>query len=85
MVYKDEQYQFAEVQNNKELNYPYLYLGLQKALISFLMHANPDNPDEGVDVDEMEQPENALESKLFSLMQAKNKIFQSSLWTTSMR
>ena len=60
------------MQNSKELNYPYLYLGLQKALISFLMHANPDNPDEGVDVDEMEPPENALESKLFSLMQAKN-------------
>lgn len=60
------------MQNSKELNYPYLYLGLQKALISFLMHANPDNPDEGVDVDEMEPPENDLESKLFSLMQAKN-------------
>lgn len=72
VVYKNEQYQFAEVQNSKELNYPYLYLGLQKALISFLMHANPDNPDEGVDVEEMEQPENALESKLYSLMQSKN-------------
>lgn len=72
VVYKNEQYQFAEVQNSKELNYPYLYLGLQKALISFLIHANPDNPDEGVDVEEMEPPENALESKLYSLMQAKN-------------
>lgn len=72
VVYKNEQYQFAEVQNSKELNYPYLYLGLQKALISFLMHANPDNPDEGVDVEEMEPPENALESKLYSLMQSKN-------------
>lgn len=72
VVYKNEQYQFAEVQNSKELNYPYLYLGLQKALISFLMHANPDNPDEGVGVEEMEPPENALESKLYSLMQSKN-------------
>lgn len=72
VVYKNEQYQFAEVQNSKEINYPYLYLGLQKALISFLMHANPDNPDEGVDVEEMEPPENALESKLYSLMQSKN-------------
>lgn len=72
VVYKNEQYQFAEVQNSKELNYPYLYLGLQKALISFLMHANPDNPDEGVDVEEMEPPENALESKLYSLMQSEN-------------
>lgn len=72
VVYKNEQYQFAEVQNSKELNYPYLYLGLQKALASFLMHANPNNPDEGVDVEEMEPPENALESKLYSLMQAKN-------------
>lgn len=72
VVYKNEQYQFAEVQNSKELNYPYLYLGLQKALISFIMHANPLNPDEGVIVEEMEPPENALEAKLYSLMQAKN-------------
>ena len=36
------------------------------------MHANPDNPEEGVQVDEMEPPENPLEVKLYSLMQAKN-------------
>lgn len=72
VVYKKEEYQFSGIQNSKELNYPYIYMGLQKALISFLIHANPENVDEGVQVDEMEPPENALEGKLYSLMQSKN-------------
>lgn len=72
IVYKKEEYQFVGAQGSKELNYPYIYMGLQKALMSFLMHANPDNPEEGVQVDEMEPPENPLEVKLYSLMQAKN-------------
>lgn len=72
IVYKNEEYQFVGIQRNKEFNYPYIYMGLQKALISFLIHANPENPEEGIQVDEMEPPENPLESKLYSLMQAKN-------------
>ena len=72
IVYKNEDYQFVGIQRSKEFNYPYIYTGLQKALISFLIHANPENPEEGIQVDEMEPPENPLESKLYSLMQAKN-------------
>ncbi len=72
IVYKKEDYQFVGIQGSKEFNYPYIYMGLQKALISFLIHANPENPEEGIQVDEMEPPENPLESKLYSLMQAKN-------------
>lgn len=72
IVYKKEEYQFVGIQGSKEFNYPYIYMGLQKALINFLLHANPENPEEGIQVDEMEPPENPLESKLYSLMQAKN-------------
>lgn len=72
VVYKSEALQFSEIQNSREFNYPYLYLGLQKALISFLIHTNPDNPEEGICIDEIEPPEGALDSKLYSLMQAKN-------------
>ena len=72
IVYKKEDYQFVGIPGSKELNYPYIYLGLQKALSVFLLHANPENPEEGILVDEMEPPENALESKLYSLMQSKH-------------
>lgn len=72
IVYKKEEYQFVGIQGSKEFNYPYIYMGLQKALINFLLHANPENPEEGIQVDEIEPPENPLESKLYSLMHAKN-------------
>lgn len=72
IVYKSEALQFSDIQNSREFTYPYLYLGLQKALISFLLHTNPENPEEGVHIDEIEPPESALDSKLYSLMQAKN-------------
>ena len=72
VVYKEDNLQFADLQNSRELNYPYLYMGLQKALIAFLIHSNPENPEEGVQIAEMEPPENSLDSKLYSLMYAKN-------------
>ena len=45
------------MQNSKELNYPYIYMGLQKALIGFINHAENENFDEGIQIDEMEPPE----------------------------
>ena len=72
IVYKKEDYQFVGMQNSKELNYPYIYMGLQKALIGFINHAENENFDEGIQIDEMEPPENALENKLYRLMTAKN-------------
>ena len=62
IVYRDEQFQF---------NYPYIYMGLQKALMSFILHEN-NNIDEEILIDEMEPPENPLESKLYNLMRSKN-------------
>ena len=72
IVYKKEELQFTDIQNSKELNYPYIYVGLQKALISFINHAGNENTDEGVQIDEMEPPENGLENKLYRLMTSKN-------------
>lgn len=72
IVYKKEDYQFVGMQNSKELNYPYIYMGLQKALIGFINHAENENFDEGIQIDEMEPPENGLENKLYRLMTAKN-------------
>ena len=71
IVYKTEDYQFVGFQESKELNYPYIYLGLQKALIAFILHINPESPEEAVAIDEMEPPENQLERKLYLLMRAK--------------
>lgn len=72
LVYKNEELQFSSMQNAKELNYVYLYMGLQRALSSFLIHANTGNAEEGVYINEIDPPENALDSKLYSLMQSKN-------------
>lgn len=46
-------------------------MGLQKALMSFILHEN-NNIDEEILIDEMEPPENPLESKLYNLMKSKN-------------
>lgn len=72
LTYKSEELQFTGIQNSKELNYPYIYMGLQKALMEFLYHNSSINPEEGIQIDEMDPPGNALELKLYSLMQAKN-------------
>ena len=72
ILYKNQSYEFNDLPNGRELNYPYIYLGLQKALCAFLVHMSSDSPEDGVMIDEIDPPENALESKLYSLMQAKN-------------
>lgn len=72
IVYKNESLQFPDVQRSRQLNYPYLYMGLQKALTAFILHANPDNPDDEVIIEEMDLPQNSLDIKLYNLMKAKN-------------
>ena len=72
IVYKNESLQFPDVQRSRQLNYPYLYMGLQKALTAFILHANPDNPDDGVIIEGMDLPQNSLDIKLYNLMKAKN-------------
>lgn len=72
ILYKKEELQFVGLQNSRELNYPYIYMGLQKALISFINHANDGDLDEEVQIDEIELPESELEIKLYNLMKDKN-------------
>lgn len=72
IVYKNESLQFPDVQRSRQLNYPYLYMGLQKALTAFILHANPDNPDDGVIIEGLDLPQNSLDIKLYNLMKAKN-------------
>ncbi len=72
IVYRDKQFQFADIQYQKECNYPFIYMGLQKALNIFLVHVNSENPEEGVIIGEMDPPENPLDEKLYTLMKAKH-------------
>ena len=72
IVYKSADLQFTDLANRREYNYPYIYLGLQKALSMFLIHNATDSAEDGVDLEDIDPPENALESKLYSLMIAKN-------------
>ena len=72
IVYKSAELQFTDLANRREYNYPYIYLGLQKALSMFLVHNALESAEDGVDLEEIDPPENALEAKLYSLMIAKN-------------
>lgn len=53
------------------LNYPYIYIGLQKALISFLSHYAANSIEDGLDLTDIEPSVSALDEKLYSLMRAK--------------
>lgn len=66
IVYKNEEFMPIK----KELNYPYIYLGLQKALIRFISHYSSDL-DEIIDIPSTEPNENSLDNKLLRLMQSK--------------
>ena len=69
ILYKTEEMQFLGLPGSSELNYPYLYIGLQKALISFLSHYT-DSIEDTLDLTNVE-PLSALDEKLYSLMRAK--------------
>lgn len=69
VVYKDKSFQFSEMTASKELNYPYLYAGLQKALIRFI--SNYGNLDDEIQLDEIEGEQTALDEKLKRLMISK--------------
>ena len=71
LIYRDETIQFSGMAGSKELNYVYLYMGLQKALMRFILDLNPDHPDEGVTLYEIHDLPTALDDKLYQLMKAK--------------
>ena len=68
--YKNEETQFNDLVQSKNLINPYIYIGLQKALLSFLMKYTQDNDDE-LELFEIGEIETPLDEKLLSLMKAK--------------
>ncbi len=67
--YKSEDFQFNELPNSKTLNYPYIYMGLQKALYKLIVDEGEDN--ETLDIDDMDVPSNGLNLKLYTLLKSK--------------
>ena len=67
--YKNEGLQFIDTAKNSTLNNPYIYMGLQKALYRFILN-NAEGTEE-VYIDEIEEPKNPLDFKLYNLMKKK--------------
>lgn len=66
--YKKPEYQFNHLPKSNVLNNPYIYTGLTKALQAFIIN----NSDEGdIDLESMDEPEGALDLKLYHLMRKK--------------
>lgn len=73
IVYKNEEMQFRGFPEGDALNYPYIYIGLQKALINFLFHYT-ENVEEGVELSDIGEPISVLDGKLYNLMETKGII-----------
>ena len=67
--YKNEQLQFNSLPMSNTLNNPYVYMGLQKALLRFIHIHGSD--EEQVDLEDIEPPVDHLEFKLYNLMRKK--------------
>lgn len=70
ITYKSEEFQFNDSSLSESLNYPYVYMGLQKALYRFIISYGSDG--EQVYLDEIgDDPANELDFKLYHLMKSK--------------
>lgn len=67
--YRDEEFLFTAIHNSKALMNPYFYTGLRAALERFILNYAED---ETVLLDELSEPEDLLDYKLFHLMKAKS-------------
>ena len=67
--YKNENFQFSDSPKSSILNNVYVYMGLQRALMQFVMNYSQDGED--IDLDEIDVPENELDLKLYNLMKKK--------------
>ena len=67
--YRNEEFQFSTYPNSTALNYPYIYMGLQKAIYKMIIENSDDN--ESLLINEMEPPTNGLSFKLYNLMRSK--------------
>ena len=68
--YKNEELQFNDSHISGTLNNPYIYMGLQKAIFKFI-HTNSEDG-EVVYLDDIDVPEDGLDLKLYTLMNAKS-------------
>ena len=71
--YRDEATMFSEFPRNRDITNPYLYIGLTRALMAFLIaHADKENIEDGVVISELNELElTPLERKLYDLMESK--------------
>lgn len=67
--YKKEDYQFINNPRAKELNYPYIYMGLQKALYKMIIDIGQE--DESFLVDDILHDVSPLYSKIINLLKSK--------------
>lgn len=67
--YKSEEYQFRDSSQSAALNNVYVYMGLQKALYRFIVNNSSDH--ECVYLEDMDEPEDVLDMKLYNFLKAK--------------
>lgn len=65
--YKNNDMQFAHMNNQNSLNNHYVYMGLQKVLMKILFDQNK----EEMDVEDLEDTENSLYQKIYNLLTVK--------------
>lgn len=74
IVYKTQKIMFSDIPNNRNLTNPYLYIGLQKALMA-LITSNLEQQgdiDEGININNIDASNlSALDTKLFKLLKQK--------------
>jgi len=69
IVYKRKEFQYIGYTKSKTLNNHYIYIGLQKALTKFLFDLSEEKDE--VYIDEINDPDNPLNLKLYRLLKTK--------------
>lgn len=66
--YKNDDLQFSDSPMSPTLNNHYVYMGLQKSIYKFIVNNSLDEEKEEVDLDEIEEPIDALDLKLYNIL-----------------
>lgn len=69
IVYKKKELQYVQYRKKNSLNNHYVYMGLQKGLMKFIVDISINKNE--VYLDEIDEPENPLNYKLYKLMRTK--------------
>ena len=69
LKFKNENYQFVDIPNNRDLNNENIREGLGRAVINFVINNGEENV---VEIDEIDPPEVELDFKLYNLMKSRN-------------